>query len=491
MEVKTSFRDLLQVLFYRKNLIFTLFVTVVLGTGIATMLTTPIYESSSTLLIEKEPNLPGTVQNAQQITLPPLLSTAQEAAEMARTQSEIIKSRVVLRKALEHLKLAEGPEREVVLRVAELQKRITVTPVQDTTDLIQIRVQHPIPQTAADMSNAAAKAYVEWYIERKKGKASEAVAYLNKQLAELGKELDAVESQLLALKEEGGLVSVEEQIRTALARLSEFEAERRKALAQEEENKTKLTKIRAQLTNPDETLLAASRTASDPYVETLRRKILDLEFQLSTLKGSYTDESGPVLQLKQELEAGKDLLNKAQLQETAPEFSGNNPIYQSLVSELVSLEVEQEAVRVRKEYIERYLEEYRSQVADLAEKEKEYNYLMRQIQAKENLYMLLQNRREEAATAESLKEEGITTVMLLDPAEPSQHPIYPNPVTNLLLGCAVGLITGIGTASLVEYFDHSLKGVDDVERHLGLSVLGTIPRGPSGKFGRKKKQQGI
>jgi len=488
MEVKTSFRDFLQVLFFRKNVIFTLFVTIAMGTSVATLLVTPIYEASSTLVIEKEPRPPSTIQGAEQITVPTALAVGREATEVAKTQSEIVKSRVVLRKALEALKMTNEDDREVERRVMELQRNISVTPVKETTDLINIRVQHPSPQLAADMTNAVSEAYVNWYLERQKGKASGTMLYLDKQLAKMGRELDAAESELLALKEEGGLVSVADQIRTALQRLSEFEAESRKILTEEQEIQTKLNKIRAQLSSPDEAILEASQVEADPYVETLRRKVLDLELRLATLRGKYTDESLPVIKLKEEIEAAKERLNKEFLKDATPEFSGSNPIYQSLVREMVNLEVNQEALGVRKQYVEKYLDEYRALVADLAEKEKEHNRLLREIQAKENIYVLLQNRREEAAAAESLKKEGITTVKILDRAFPPQAPLYPNKTLNIILGCLAGLVAGIGAASLFEYFDHSFKSVDDIGRFLGLPVLGSIPYG-SELMKRKRKRK--
>jgi len=487
MELKTSARDFLQSLFYRKSVIVTLFVTVALSSIVATLLVTPVFEASTTLVIEKEPTPPSTTQNSQQISVPSILSTAQEAAEMAKTQSEIIKSRVVLRKALEQLKMTGMQERVVEEKIALLQQSISVAVVKETTDLIYIRVQDANPQTAADLANAVAQAYVHWYVERKKGRASGVLAHLDKQIGSLGKELTDVENELLALKEEGGLISVEEQVKTALARLSEFDAEHRKVLSEEEETETKLNKIRAELSNPDATVLATAQAPSSPQVEALRRKVLDLELNLSTLLGTYTDTSAPIVQLKREIESARDKLNEELLKETTLEFSGNNPVYQSLVKEMVTLEANLEATKVRKQHIEKNLEEYRAQVADLAEKEKEHNRLMRQIQGKENIYTLLQNRREEAAVAESLKEEGISTVKILDPAVPPQNPIRPNKTLNMTLGCVVGLVTGIGTASLFEYFDHSFKNVDDVERFLSLPVLGSIPKGPSGKIGKKRR----
>ena len=477
MELKTSLRDFLQVLFYRKNVILTLFVTVVVGSFVATMLVTPIFEASTTILIEKEPNLPWVAQSNQQINAPALLSLTQESAEVARTQSEIVTSRVVLRKALERLKMVSADERVIEARVAQLQQSILVTPVKETTDLIQIKVHDANPQSASDLANAIAQSYVSWYIDRRKGKASSTLAYLDKQLRSLGKGLDQFEGELASLKEEGGLVSVGEQVRSALARLSEFEGERKKILSDEEEFQTKLNKIRSELKNPSANVLAA-QSKQNPQVDALRRKLVDMELQLASLKATYRDDSSPVLKLQQEVEAARDLLNKELLVDATPEFSGDNPIYQDLVRKEVSLEVDLEALGIRKRHIEESLEEYRAQVTDLAEKQKEYDRLMREISSKENMYSLLKNRREEAVAAESIKEEGITTVKVLDPAVPPQRPIWPNKLLNLVMGCFVGVLSGIGGASLFEYFDHSFKQVDEVEQVLGLPVLGSIPKGP-------------
>ena len=45
-----------------------------------------------------------------------------------------------------------------------------------------------------------------------------------------------------------------------------------------------------------------------------------------------------------------------------------------------------------------------------------------------------------------------------------------------LLGCVMGTLLGFSLIFLVEYLDHSLTTVEEVEQYLGLPVLGTIPR---------------
>ena len=488
MELKTSLRDFLQTLFFRKNIILTLFVTVSLAAFVASVLATPLYEAFAILVIEREPSPPGFLQSPEKITPPSLLSAGEEAAELARTQSEIIKSRVVLRKAIEALKLApSSSEKEIESVLSELHETVEVEPITDTPDLIRINVQNSDPQKAADIANALAQAYVTWYIERKKGRASGTTTFIDKHLASLSKELADGEGQLEALKEEGGLISVEAQVGAALNRLSEFEAAHQQIVGEEKETETRLSQLRAQLTNPDSAIVETVKPSPTPAVELLKSRLLELELRLASLTGTYTEESAPVVKLKQEIEAVRKKLEEKMVESSMQGLPKDNPIYQGIVKDIVSLQTGLEALRVRKAYTEKLLVEYRSKTVELGEREKEYKRIMRDIEAKENLYTLLQTRREEAVVAESLKEEGIATVKILDPATPPQKPIKPNRLLNSLLGCVVGLMMGVGTASVFEYMDHSFKNVDDVESFLGLPVLAAIPRVEGRVLQRKKR----
>jgi len=69
-------------------------------------------------------------------------------------------------------------------------------------------------------------------------------------------------------------------------------------------------------------------------------------------------------------------------------------------------------------------------------------------------------------------------VELIDPAEPPplNRPVSPKFVLNIMLSVIIGLVAGVGLAFFIEYLDTSVKTVDDVERYLGLPVIGVIPQ---------------
>ena len=55
-------------------------------------------------------------------------------------------------------------------------------------------------------------------------------------------------------------------------------------------------------------------------------------------------------------------------------------------------------------------------------------------------------------------------------------PSSPNYRLNLIVGAVIGLLTGIVVAFIGNYFDTSIKTLEDAERSLGLPVLGVIPQ---------------
>jgi capsular polysaccharide biosynthesis protein len=82
----------------------------------------------------------------------------------------------------------------------------------------------------------------------------------------------------------------------------------------------------------------------------------------------------------------------------------------------------------------------------------------------------------------------LENVRLVEEALPPAHPVRPNKSRNLLIGLGLGAGAAGGLVLLLEGLDLSIKGAKDVERHLQLRVLGTVPafrrrksRGAEGK----------
>lgn len=68
----------------------------------------------------------------------------------------------------------------------------------------------------------------------------------------------------------------------------------------------------------------------------------------------------------------------------------------------------------------------------------------------------------------------VDNVQVIDVAETPVDPIKPNKKTNVAIGFVLGLMLGLGLVFMIEYLDNTIKTANDVEKYLGLPVIGTI-----------------
>ncbi len=114
--------------------------------------------------------------------------------------------------------------------------------------------------------------------------------------------------------------------------------------------------------------------------------------------------------------------------------------------------------------------------------------------------VLITNEIAKVFQREIAKLMQIDNIHILSPAELSDNPvpIKPQPVLNMAIAFVVGLMASIGLAFLLEYLDNTVKSEQDIEKLLGLPVLGAVTvisaeeekLKYSGQNGRKKSSRG-
>lgn len=91
----------------------------------------------------------------------------------------------------------------------------------------------------------------------------------------------------------------------------------------------------------------------------------------------------------------------------------------------------------------------------------------------QQIYINLLNNLE---TVKLARLQNTPNVVQIEPAVAPDAPIRPRPLLNSLLAAAIGLLLAAGFAFLIEYLDDTLKTPEDIERVLGLSVIGYIAK---------------
>lgn len=86
------------------------------------------------------------------------------------------------------------------------------------------------------------------------------------------------------------------------------------------------------------------------------------------------------------------------------------------------------------------------------------------------------NTTAEVFQKEVIKIMKIDNVSILAKATVPDYasPIKPNPELNVAIALVLGLMAGIGLAFLLDYFDNTIKSEQDIEKMLGMPVLGVI-----------------
>ncbi|MCX5715733.1 MAG: Wzz/FepE/Etk N-terminal domain-containing protein [Candidatus Omnitrophica bacterium] len=193
-EFKTSLRDYIRIIFYWRGVISVLFFVIVAAAVIGSFAWPPTYEGIATLLVEQPQETLVTRSDTGTPTMPPPVSVTEVREELAKTQSEIIKSRFLLGKVVDELSLDKDIKGTLKKEKAinKLQKRVDVSLVRDT-NLIRLTVEDKSASRSADIANSLAKFYVEWASETRRSKAKGAYSFLGTQAETVEKELRQLE----------------------------------------------------------------------------------------------------------------------------------------------------------------------------------------------------------------------------------------------------------------------------------------------------------
>lgn len=148
-----NLKELLDYFKERLTLFLVIVLTVVLAGSIyAIFLKTPMYQSSSTVLLVSK-------NEASNLTT----SDVQLSKSLTTTYSEIIKSRRVIEQVIENLSLDYS--------YAELTKNVSVSSVNDT-EIIRVAVNNPDRGVAADITNEIVKVFSAEIVVIYEGKVS-------------------------------------------------------------------------------------------------------------------------------------------------------------------------------------------------------------------------------------------------------------------------------------------------------------------------------
>ncbi|MFC1714526.1 GumC family protein [Candidatus Poribacteria bacterium] len=369
----------------------------------------------------------------------------------------------------------------------------------ETTQIIEVIARSGEPRRAAALANSVAEAVIEKTSEIKNSDTNRALMFLESQLEVVDENLRDAEEKLNTFKEDEGILAGmtttvdtssfgsqlgnERYVRASLvghltqlqAQVTYAQSERELAQAQLDSVNSMIAEKRNQLALTKEVdYLVGSVT---PQIAQLQQKIAAWQVELAVLEENFTDKHPQVVELKQRVENAQEQLKSelTGLVEQKGVSASVDPIseWQSLVDQAVQLTVKLRGAENQENFATSKFEKFKEDNPDLLDKEVELVRLEREARIREKTYMLLTDRREEMLL---LKQVNAQQFRLVDEAFAPRYPVSPNKTRIITLGVILGLMLGCAVAFVLEHLDDSVRRVDDVEKVLGLPIVGSVPK---------------
>lgn len=154
---------------------------------------------------------------------------------------------------------------------------------------------------------------------------------------------------------------------------------------------------------------------------------------------------------------------------------GFNAVSTEAEKQLLLEEVRLESLSAKQNALRRHIESYQKKVDELIDYEFELKRLEREIEISEVNYKLYRTKLEETRISDVLDAEKIANVKVINTPEASIQPVRPKKLLVIGLGMVVSVLVSIGFALISEYFDHSIRTAEDVQRYLDLRILASLP----------------
>ncbi|GEA01678.1 chain-length determining protein [Alteromonas sp. KUL17] len=452
---------------------FTVLVTILV------MKMTPLYTSSTTLLIEAE--------KANVVSIEEVYGIDTKSKDYMATQFEVLKSRQIAEKTVESLSLYDNadfmpeenetpfvsdlaemfpflPQKEKVelteeQKVAKLKRKATHLLMSATdvsllkgTQLVRISVTTEKPSLSALIANTIAEVYIEHYLQAKLDMTAKATSFLTDSIDGLKTKLDVAERNLVRFYETNQVVNID-----GVVGLASDELERLNIQLSEAEVELKLNSVIFNQIKDSKAIEDVARipeVLNHPAVRDVRRDEGKALTRVSELSKVYGPKHPKMIAANAELTAIRDTLN-------------------TQITDLISsITTQYESSKQKVAQLQREVETSKAAFRSLAELDNKRKALEREVDINQQLYDSFFTRLKETDELGGLESAN---ARVLDTALPSYTPSKPNKKLFIAAAFVLSLSFGIALAIVMETLNSGIRSVDDVEKKIGQRMLGLIP----------------
>lgn len=453
LEGGLHFLDYWRVIRSRKEIILAVVILVTLSGTCYTLMLDKIYMASTTIRVRED---------AMDIDVFDRQATSQFNPFFLKTEFEVIQSRNILSTVLDKLNLQQVWSQKNENKGALIPRNICMTILENSvqvsqyrdTSLIEIKVFRDDANEAQRIANEIADVYRDYRQSTKRGEIRASVQALENELLKQQQKVVDAEDELERIRQDLDVQVLTRGIRADNIRIQQMEGDRMAARVDMLTRKTRLEQLQA--LNGEELMNASAYMVTDSALLSLRRQVVDAEVQLKLMLENLGANHPEVRRVQAGLTELRDKLADA---------------LDGLKS---GVRADYEVAKARYEALDNELAEVRrTDIESQKDKYLPFDRAERNLAIQQEILNALRARVTQKGVEMGLPR---TMVEIIDRAEKPERPVRPRVMLNIILSVIVGLGAGIGLAYFIEYLDTSVKTVEDVEKYLGLPVIGIIPQ---------------
>ncbi|MCX7857683.1 MAG: Wzz/FepE/Etk N-terminal domain-containing protein [Deltaproteobacteria bacterium] len=465
-EQQKGIKDFIEILKMRKWSFIVPLLLFFVASIVTAVLIPPTYRSTATILVEEQ-------EIPREYVLSPVTGYAEQRIQQITQQIlSSVKLVEIIRKFNLYQELRDRYTLEEI--ITKMREDIKVEPVsaevgdrrtgRPATVTIAFRVSYEgrYPEVVQRVTNELVSLYLEQNLKTREEKIVGATRFIEEELNDVRGKLKTLDSRIAAYKEKH-LHSLPEltqlnlqELERAERTLEQIDIQLRNLKERESALQTQLSSIPPDLADPDKQMLK------------------ELRAKLVSLSTRYSDEHPDVKKTKEQIEK---LEEKLKSQGVDP-IGGkpDNPAYINIASQISSVQSEMEELRKQREAVYQKMAEYRRRIQMSPKVEEGYRGLVAERNNLQAKYDDLMRKYLETKVALSLEKEQMgERFTLIDPPRLPEEPVKPNIPAIILIGIVLGIGSGVGTVSIKEHMDQSIRNPDVLSKLTGFSVLSTIP----------------
>ena len=476
-----TLRDLLTVVFYRRNLVLVaMAVPLVLGLLFA-LATRPAFVADARLLILLSSDYAARSQTSgEQVT-----NIAFDRDQIVKAEIEILGSRDLYEQVIQSIGprtiypgLVDGTSTQdhgvsrhaMSDMVDQFGRNLRIDTFQGS-NVLRLEFRHP----DASVASNALDALIQLYFERRRTVFSqERTSFLTSQRDSFGQRLKAVSDELTDFQRKNNVANLDQQLSLLLGKQSDLRAQQMQNEDRFRSGSAQVAALQKRLAALPSSVVVFSENTRLQSLDNLRLQLLQLQVRRADLITRFQDSSRQIQDLDQQIRSIQSLLAGEAPRLSDTQRLGRNVVFDDLQRDYLRLQAELDGLTAQRASLKQQGDDLSGQINDLLAKSSQLRELQLNRSLLEESFRSYTLRVEDARVAENADRGRSANVRIVQPPEVPSKPQSAR--GGILIGALLAsVLVGAVAAVLANATRQVFLTPADAERALGLPVLAAPP----------------